>query len=65
VPDTAAAGGHKLVVDNNSGTYAPKAEHLPLMAQLFKANFPDLTVEVLPVGDPKLKLYQQQCPSRA
>eukprot|EP00879_Flechtneria_rotunda_P018149 GHRR01019036.1.p1 GENE.GHRR01019036.1~~GHRR01019036.1.p1 ORF type:complete len:171 (+),score=54.96 GHRR01019036.1:1810-2322(+) len=65
VPDQAAVAGHKLVIDNNSGTYAPDKDKLCLMHDLFKANFPDMIVEVVAVGDEKLKFYQQQCPSRA
>lgn len=65
VPEAAAPGGHRLVIDNNSGTYAPDSKQLHLMKDLFLANFPEMCVEVLPVGDRKLKQYQQQCPSRA
>lgn len=65
VPCPAAAGGHKLVIDNNSGTYAPRKAQLGLMAQLFRANFADMTVETVAVGDPKLQYYQSCCPSRA
>ncbi|WIA14980.1 hypothetical protein OEZ85_001688 [Tetradesmus obliquus] len=65
VPDASAAAGYRLVIDNNSGTYAPAAAKLPLMSQLFTANFPDMVVEVLASDDPRLKQYQQECPSRA
>eukprot|EP00877_Chromochloris_zofingiensis_P007090 jgi/Chrzof1/2634/Cz11g23090.t1 len=58
------AAGHMLVIDNNSGTYAPKAEDLPRVRALFQKNFPGMLVETLCVGDPKLKFYHQQCPSR-
>ncbi|KAL4430923.1 hypothetical protein ABPG75_006179 [Micractinium tetrahymenae] len=64
MPDEAAPGGHKLVIDNNSGTYAPPARYLPLMAQLFSSNFPDLAVETVGVGDPRLEHYHKLCPSR-
>lgn len=64
VPDAAAAGGHRLVLDNNSGTFAPSPDHLPCMQRLFAANFPDLQVEVVAVGDPRLQEYHRQCPSR-
>lgn len=114
VPDAAAEGGHRLVVDNNSGglllllprpalltprackqgmpctasrpsphrwplsllptphwahsspagTFAPKAEHLPLMQHLFEANFPGMSVETVAAGDPRLEEYHRQCPSR-
>jgi hypothetical protein len=65
VPDAAAAAGYRLIIDNNSGTYAPSADKLPLMCQLFTANFPDMVVEVLASNDPRLKQYQLKCPSRA
>ncbi|KAF6264384.1 hypothetical protein COO60DRAFT_1698406 [Scenedesmus sp. NREL 46B-D3] len=65
VPDAAAAAGYRLIIDNNSGTYAPTADKLPLMRQLFTANFPDMVVDVLASDDPRLKQYQQECPSRA
>ena len=65
VPDTAAEGGYRLVVDNNSGTYAPAADLLPCMQRLFQANFPGMAVEVVPVGDPRLQAYHQRCPSRS
>eukprot|EP00878_Enallax_costatus_P013134 GHUV01013727.1.p1 GENE.GHUV01013727.1~~GHUV01013727.1.p1 ORF type:complete len:226 (+),score=29.93 GHUV01013727.1:1538-2215(+) len=65
VPDQSASGGHRLVIDNNSGTYAPDKKYLPLMEQLFRANFKDMAVEVLEVGNPRLEMYQKQCPSRS
>jgi hypothetical protein len=34
------------------------------MQQLFRANFTDMTVEVVAVGDPRLQYYQSCCPSR-
>jgi hypothetical protein len=64
VPCPGAAGGHKLVIDNNSGTYAPDKSKLPLMQQLFTTNFPDMTVKVLDMKDPRLLEYQKACPSR-
>lgn len=64
MPDEDAPGGHKLVLDNNSGTYAPPARHLPLMAQLFASNFSDLVVETVAVGDSRLEHYHKLCPSR-
>jgi hypothetical protein len=61
----AAADGHKLVLDNNSGTYSPHKAKLALLQQLFKLNFPDMEVEVLDWRDPKLGYYHSVCPSRA
>jgi hypothetical protein len=52
------------VIDNNSGTYAPDKAKLSLMQQLLKANFTDITVEVLDMKDPRLVEYQKACPSR-
>lgn len=37
-------GRHVLVVDNNSGTYAPPKEFLPHMKSLLEYNFPGLKV---------------------
>lgn len=65
VPCSGASAEHKLVIDNNSGTYAPDKSKLPLMQKLFETNFPDMKVEVLDMGDPKLKEYQLACPSRS
>jgi hypothetical protein len=45
-------------------SYAPKAEHLPLMARLFAENFSGMRVETLAAGDPRLKAFHQLCPSR-
>jgi hypothetical protein len=65
MPSQAAAAGHKLVIDNNSGTYAPHKAKLRLLQQLFTANFKGMEVEVLDWRDPKLAYYQSLCPSRA
>lgn len=64
MPCSSASAGHKLVIDNNSGTYAPDKAKLPLMQQLFTSNFSDMTVEVLDMKDPRLMQYQKACPSR-
>jgi len=53
-------GKYCLVLDNNSGTYAPKKEILPLLKQLFELNFPGLEVEVLDFNDQKLKEYKKK-----
>ncbi|KAG0261324.1 hypothetical protein BG011_001098 [Mortierella polycephala] len=43
-----------LLIDNNSGTYAPKKEELYKVKQLFELNFPDLKVMALDREDPYL-----------
>jgi hypothetical protein len=43
-----------LVLDNNSGTYAPNAEHLPFVRDVFAQNFFGLDVEVYDLNDPVL-----------
>ena len=50
-------GTYKLVLDNNSGTYAPSKEALPTLVGLFQKNFPGLEVEALDFNDPRLKEY--------
>jgi hypothetical protein len=52
-PNTA----YRLIIDNNSGTYAPSADDLCLVKALFQANFPDLPVEVYDREDPQLTRY--------
>lgn len=64
LPDEDAAAGYRLILDNNSGTFAPKKEHLPLMKKLFEENFPGIVCETVDSQDPKLKEYHKQCPSR-
>eukprot|EP01127_Copromyxa_protea_P022108 TRINITY_DN779_c0_g1_i3.p1 TRINITY_DN779_c0_g1~~TRINITY_DN779_c0_g1_i3.p1 ORF type:complete len:530 (+),score=81.85 TRINITY_DN779_c0_g1_i3:800-2389(+) len=53
-------GRHTLVVDNNSGTYAPPKERLPSVKELFEYNFPGLKVEFVHWADEKLKTYQKE-----
>ena len=48
---------YKLIIDNNSGTFSPSKEHLPLLEKLFKENFHDILVEAYDRGDPKLAEY--------
>jgi len=50
-----------LVIDNNSGTYSPSKDLLPLLQDVFKANFPDMEVEALDREDPKLIEYMKDC----
>ncbi|GIL43760.1 hypothetical protein Vafri_1390 [Volvox africanus] len=58
------AGDWMLVVDNNSGTYAPPSGQLPVFAALLQHNFAGLRVEVLAVGDARLTALQARVPSR-
>lgn len=46
-----------LVVDNNSGTYAPAKEDLPRVREVFRRNFANLEVQALDFKDPRLKEY--------
>jgi len=49
-----------LIVDNNSGTFAPPKEKLPLMKLLLKLNFGDeLPIIALDQNDPLLKEYSE------
>lgn len=47
----------RIVVDNNSGTYAPDKDDLPKVKQFFLWNFIGLAVEVVDFRDPLLKKY--------
>jgi len=49
-----------LIIDNNSGTYAPKKELLPKLRGLMAHNFPGLFVEALDFSDPNLKEYMRR-----
>lgn len=44
-----------LLIDNNSGTYAPSKDELYKVQQLFQLNFPDLVVRAVDREDPYLK----------
>jgi hypothetical protein len=52
-------GEYKLVIDNNSGTYAPVEKNLPKLKTLLTLNFPGLEVETLDYHSPQLKLYKE------
>eukprot|EP00026_Physarum_polycephalum_P010857 Phypoly_transcript_11039.p1 GENE.Phypoly_transcript_11039~~Phypoly_transcript_11039.p1 ORF type:complete len:382 (+),score=54.51 Phypoly_transcript_11039:46-1146(+) len=51
-------GNYVLVIDNNSGTYAPPKERVIKLVEFFKFNFPDLAVEAYDREDPALKEYK-------
>lgn len=53
-----------LVLDNNSGTYAPPAEGLYRLAQLLESNLEGLKVLALTNDDVRLQGYHNKCPSR-
>eukprot|EP00873_Tetraselmis_striata_P001664 jgi/Tetstr1/421928/TSEL_012827.t1 len=48
-------GEYTLLLDNNSGTYAPSNEMLPALATVFLRNFEDLKVLALDRESPELK----------
>ena len=50
----------RIVVDNNSGTYAPDKADLPKVREFFMRNFIGLPVEVVDFKDPLLKRYQEE-----
>lgn len=45
----------KLVIDNNSGTYAPPQEELPQLKALIESNFPGLECEAMDQNDEVLQ----------
>ncbi|KAF9111684.1 hypothetical protein BGX27_004590 [Mortierella sp. AM989] len=53
--DKAKNNAWTLLIDNNSGTYAPKKEMLYKVKKAFELNFPDLVVVALDREDPLLK----------
>mmetsp|Transcript_34546 Transcript_34546/g.97890 ORF Transcript_34546/g.97890 Transcript_34546/m.97890 type:complete len:148 (+) Transcript_34546:117-560(+) len=50
---------YTLYLDNNSGTFAPNAELLPLLEQLFALNFPGLCVRAVSRDSEELKRVVQ------
>ena len=57
VQRTPDGNNYKLIIDNNSGTFAPDLNDLPKLEQLFRKNFPGLLVEAYDRADPRLKAY--------
>ncbi|KAG0332355.1 hypothetical protein BG000_010092 [Podila horticola] len=55
IQDERYHGQWHLLIDNNSGTYAPKKEDLHKVKEVFERNFPDLIVSALDREDPYLK----------
>lgn len=51
-------GKYIMIIDNNSGTYAPPKERVEKLLQFFTFNFPDLAVEAYDREDPALKEYK-------
>jgi hypothetical protein len=51
----------ELVIDNNSGTYAPDKKLLPMVKGLLEYNFPDFTIFALDHGDDALKESREAC----
>ncbi|KLO19594.1 C2-domain-containing protein [Schizopora paradoxa] len=51
----------EIVVDNNSGTYAPDAMLLPELKALLEYNFPGLTFIALDRKDPELERSREAC----
>lgn len=52
----------QLVLDNNSGTYTPGKEDLPLVEEVFRRNFAGLDVVALDYKDPRLEKYRKELP---
>ena len=48
-----------LVIDNNSGTYKPNPEDLPLVKQLIIKNFPGVDLDIVAVGSVELESYHK------
>jgi hypothetical protein len=55
----------ELVIDNNSGTYAPDPQILPALKELMEHNFPGIHVFALDHNDPELKRSYEACKAYA
>ncbi|KAI9908859.1 hypothetical protein PsorP6_015293 [Peronosclerospora sorghi] len=53
-------GKYKLLIDNNSGTYAPPKEDLPKLKAILENNFPGMSVEAKDRDDAELKKSRQE-----
>jgi len=53
-------GRRVLVIDNNSGTYAPASADLPLLRAVLLENFPGLDVEAYDRLDPRLEALKAE-----
>lgn len=51
----------ELVIDNNSGTYAPKKEMLPALKKVLEMNFPGFTILALDREDPEVARSSEAC----
>lgn len=53
-------GKFQFVIDNNSGTFSPSKDSLPLLKKVLELNFPDLEVIVYDFKDENLKKSLQE-----
>ena len=51
----------ELVIDNNSGTYSPNKDLLPILKELLEYNFPGFGIIALDHEDPALKQSREAC----